>query len=278
MRKRLINGSILLLVILVLAAFQQADQVLEADMPDPCYMENTTFQGGEKLVYKVYYNWNFVWIPAGTATFTVTDEGDLWHLVVDGRTLKSYEWFYKVRDRYETYIDKATMLPVTYIRSVQEGKYRLYSRTEFDQNTFQLTNFWGDYAEDAKPTEYSVDGCMHDLVSIVYYMRNIEKEYAYKDNKVPVEIFLDKEVWSLDVHFYGKQVKRIKGAGRYNTIKFSPELISGEVFKEGDQMSIWATDDANRIPLLIESPVSVGSVKAILQDYSGLRSPFTAAF
>jgi len=276
MIRRLIKLLAVIGILMLVLAFSFPKPNVLMEVPDPCYMENTTFVDGEELVYKVYYNWNFVWIPAGFATFTVTDVGDQWHLVVVGRTMKSYEWFYKVNDRYETYIDKQTMLPVKYIRSLAEGSYRLYSRIEFDQENQKLTNWWGDYESDAKPTEYNVEPCMHDLLSIVYYMRNIDREYTTADTKVPVKIFLDKEIWNLNVRFYGSETKRIKGSGKFNAIRFSPELIVNEMFQEGDQMMIWSTDDGNRLPLLIESPVSVGSVQAFLHTYEGLRNDFEA--
>ncbi len=263
-------------VSMLILAFSFPKPKVLMEIPDPCYMENTTFVDGEELVYKAYYNWNFVWIPAGIATFTVNDVGDQWHLTVVGRTMKSYEWFYKAKHSYETFVDKQTMLPVKYIRTIEEGSYRLYSRIEFDQANQKLTNWWGDFAHDAKQTEYNVDPCMHDLLSIVYYMRNINPEYTVNNTSVPVKIFLDKEIWNLNVRFYGSEVKRIKGSGKYNSIRFSPELIIDEVFKEGDQMMIWTTDDGNRLPLLIESPVSIGSVQAFLQSYDGLRHDFEA--
>ena len=62
----------------------------------------------------------------------------------------------------------------------------------------------------------------------------------------------------------------------FKTIKFTPEVIAGQVFDEDTEMNVWVTDDQNRIPLLIESPVAVGSVKAVLKNYKGLRYDMTA--
>ena len=64
--------------------------------------------------------------------------------------------------------------------------------------------------------------------------------------------------------------------GRYRTHKFSPELIAGDVFKKGDEMTVYVSQDENKIPLLIESPVSVGSIKVVLKSYKGLKYDFTA--
>ena len=64
--------------------------------------------------------------------------------------------------------------------------------------------------------------------------------------------------------------------GKYKTLKFQPDVIAGEVFKEDAKMSVWVSDDQNRIPLLIETPVSVGSVKMVIKEYWGLKYDFTA--
>nr|MBP6540568.1 DUF3108 domain-containing protein [Saprospiraceae bacterium] len=42
----------------------------------------------------------------------------------------------------------------------------------------------------------------------------------------------------------------------------------------GNRMHVWVSNDGNKLPLLIESPLSVGSAKAVLKSYSGLRHPF----
>ena len=119
--------------------------------------------------------------------------------------------------------------------------------------------------------------CMHDILSVVYYARNIDYDNFDAGQTFPVKIFMDKEIHPLQVKYKGKEAKKkIKGQGSFNTIKFSPEVITGDVFEEGTEMNIWVSDDGNRIPLLIESPVSVGSVKAVLKSYSGLKHDLSA--
>ncbi len=244
---------------------------------EPCFMENKTFQGGEEITYKLYYNWNFVWLAAGEVTFKVNDMGGQYHVAVAGRTYKSYEWFFKVRDYYDTYIDKNSLLPTTSVRDVSEGKYKLYDEVTFDQENKKAKSLRGKTRENATMKEYDLDGCMHDMLSVIYYARNIDFDNYTEGQEFPVKIFMDKEIWPLNVKYKGKQArKKIKKKGRFDTIKFSPQVVSGRVFKEGEEMMVYVSDDKNRIPLLIESPVSVGSVKAVLKKYKGLKYDMTA--
>ena len=237
-----------------------------------CSSENSTFMDGEEVTYKLFYNWKFVWVAAGEVTFRVKDLGNQYYLSAFGRTYKSYDPFFKVRDTYECYIDKKTLLPTVAIRNVEEGKYRLYDKVTFDRKNKRAKSLRGKSKETAEVTEYPINDCIHDLLSIVYFARNIDFDNMNPGEKIPVNLFMDKETWPLSVTYRGKQEQtRIKGNGKFKTLHFSPQLIAGEYFKEGTEMNIFVSDDQNRLPLIIESPLSVGSVKAVLKDFKGLK-------
>ncbi len=245
--------------------------------PEPCYSVNTTFQNGEELTYKLYYNVNFVWVAAGEVTFSVEELSNQWHLKAVGRTYNSYDWFFKVRDYYDTYLDKNSMLPVISVRDVAEGKYKLYDKVVFDQTNHKAVSYRGDYATDAKKKDLVTSTCMHDLVSLIYYCRNLDYSAMKVGDALPLRFFIDREEFPINVKYKGKVPNvALRDMGKYNTIKFSPQVVNGRVFKDGSQVNIWASDDANKIPLMIESPLSVGSVKVVLKSYKGLRYPFQA--
>lgn len=245
--------------------------------PSYCSTENTAFQSGEEVTYQLYYNWNFVWMSAGEVTFHVSEEKNNYHVSVKGRTYPSYEWFYKVRDNYDTYIEKNTLLPTLSVRDINEGSYKLYDKVHFDQNNKLATSWRGDNAKETVKRTFKLGDCMHDMVSMIYFARNIDYSEMKKGATFPVKVFLDKDIYAIDVKYKGKESnKNIKESGKYNTILFSPNVMDGSVFKEGSAMNIWVSDDENKIPLLIESPLSVGSVKAVLKSYKGLKHPFKA--
>lgn len=282
MRKTLIKIFTAALVLAVLMAFAfpvetKEKAFLATDSTTSCSIPNTSFKDGEEIVYKLYYNWNFVWFSAGEVVFRVRDLGTMYHLSAHGSTYKSYEWFYKVRDKYDTYIDKKTLLPIVSIRDIQEGKYTLYDKISFDHQNNVATSLRGKTRQKAEETRYEIDDCMHDIISIIYYTRNLDFNGMQTGDEIPIKIFIDKEIWPLKVRYKGKEAdKRIRGQGRFNTVKFSPEVIEGYIFTKDTQMIVWASDDQNKIPLMIESPISVGSVKAVLKSYKGLRYDLSA--
>ena len=177
-----------------------------------------------------------------------------------------------IRDR-----DKKTILPTRAYKTIAEGKYRMYEKIEYQQSQNKVISTRGKTKENTKTAEYEVDNCMHDILSLIYYLRNIDIDKLDKGESVPMKIYMDREEWPLDLTFVEKiKEKKIKKLGRFDVIHLVPKVIVGDVFTEGTVMNIYASDDENRIPLLIESPVSVGSVKAVLKEYNGLKYDLTS--
>lgn len=283
MKKFLRNGLFFPFFIVVSMAFLPS-QTIDTIKSDTLKKEvlapkpSINFQAGEELVYKIYYNLNFVWIAAGEVTFKVSEDKDTeYHISATGRTYSTYEWFYKVRDQYDSYIDKNTLLPNTTIRDVNEGKYRLFSKVSYDQNAKKAFFERGDSRNNiqAKGTLETKD-LMHDVLSILYYCRTLDYDNASSGQEYPINILLDEEIYPLKYKFLGKEDKKIRDLGKWQTLKLSPRVISGNMFKEGTEMKVWASNDANKLPLMIESPVSVGSVKIVLKSWKGLKYPTTA--
>ncbi len=263
----------LAIIFLGLSAFgiQKAVKVKEIPL---CHTENNAFQADEKLVYKLYYNWQFVWIPAGEVVFRVKENESDYELSAFGKTYSSYDNFFKVRDYFYSRVDKETLLPIEFKRDIVEGKYRLFDSISFDQANYKAEAIHGKTRETAESYDFEFDECMQDMLSILYLFRNIDYTDVDKGSRIPVKLFFDKELFPLDLEFMGiEKKKKIKGMGKYRAMKFMPEVVAGEVFDENTKMSIWVSDDQNKVPLLIESPVSVGSVKAVLKKHTGLKYP-----
>lgn len=241
---------------------------------DPCASHDIVFQDGEEITYKLFYNWNFVWLSAGEVIFRVEDIGDSYHFSAVGRTFRSYEWFFKVRDRFDCYVDKDSFKPTRSSRQIQEGKHREYDDTEFDFENLVAVSEIGKTPETRETTETEINSCVHDILSCMYQVRNLEVQELPKETELPLSIYLDKKIYDLNMIYKGQEVKRVRGMGKCNTLLLEPQLIVGDVFKDDKGMKIWASDDENRIPLMIESPVSVGSVKAVLKNYQGAKYPF----
>jgi hypothetical protein len=237
---------------------------------DFCGIRNTTFNAGENITYNVFYAVAGIYVNAGTANFTVSldkvNNVICYHVVGEGRSNSSYDWIFKVRDKYETYFDTTNLQPMKFIRNVDEGGYKKNENISFNQATNTAITTAG---------VFKVPNCVQDVLSSVYYARNINFNKYKVDDKIPFDMFLDNEVFHLYIRYLGKETIKTK-YGKFRAIKFKPLLVKGTIFQGGEKMTVWVSDDANHIPIRVESPIIVGSIKIDMMQYRNLRHPLTS--
>ncbi|HMW38248.1 MAG: DUF3108 domain-containing protein [Saprospiraceae bacterium] len=242
----------------------------------PALSSDSPFLPGETIVYKVFYNWNFIWLSAGEVSFEVKDEGDVYHIEVTGKTYTSYEWFYKVRDKFHTYLDKKTLMPRLFIRDIQEGSYQHYEKIVFDYPTQKIQSFVGKSIGTAKKTELPMEDKLYDLISSLYYLRTVDRSLLKSKTRIPFKMILDNEIYKMDITSSEVSKVSVKESGNYQVIKCITQVIAGNVFRSNTSLKVNVGDDDNRLPVLIESPLSVGSVKAVLKTATNLKYPHSS--
>ena len=235
-----------------------------------CGLPNQAFQAGESITFKVYYTLAGVYIAAGEATFTVALEElggkSVYHVTGAGKNYSFLDNFFKVRDKYESYIDTATLQPLKFIRNVSEGSYRKYENVSFNKTAHTAITNSG---------VFKTPDCIQDVLSTMYYARNIDFDKMKPGDKIPFSMFLDNQVYDLYIRYVGKETIKTK-YGKFRAIKIKPLLIKGTIFEGGEKMTVWISDDANHIPVRVESPISVGSVKVDMMDFKNRRTPMNS--
>lgn len=254
-----------LLIIVLFTAFSPSQNV---DVF--CGIKNTAFKTGESVTMKVFYNAAGMYIGAGEATFTTNIERfngkTAYHCIGDGKSYPFFDNFFKVRDRYESYIDTATMLPIKFIRNVDEGGYKIYNNVSFNHTAGTAVSTNG---------VFKTPNCIQDVVSAIYYARNINFDKYKEGDKIPFDMFLDDEVFHIYIRYLGKEQVKTR-YGKFRAIKFKPLLIKGTIFEGGEKMTAWVSDDPNHLLLRVESPITVGSIKIDMYGYKNLRYPLTS--
>ena len=231
-------------------------------------IQNNAFKPGEFLKYRIHYGI----IDAGEATLEVKPElfpignRKCYHVVGLGRTRGAFDWFFKVRDRYESYFDTQAFVPWIFIRRVDEGGYKISQNVTF--NPYKKT------ATSEKGTIPVVE-YVQDLVSAYYYARTLDFTNAKEGTLFPIPAYLDDEVYPMVIKYVGKQTISTR-LGTFRCIMFRPLLQEGRVFKEQEGMTVWVTDDNNRIVVRAEAEILVGSIKMDLDGYKGLAGPLTS--
>ncbi|MGY6561083.1 MAG: DUF3108 domain-containing protein [Luteibaculaceae bacterium] len=231
-------------------------------------VENNAFKVGEKLTYRIHYGY----VDAGEAVVTLKESNRRFngrkviHAVGDGYTLGAFNWFFKVDDRYETYLDEKGIFPWLFYRRIEEGGYKKQQDYQFFQDLGKVKT--------QKDSIYSIEPGTHDMLSSFYFARTLDFTHAKVGDIFTIPSFIDDKNYPLQIKFKGREVLKTR-AGKFNTLKFVPVVQKGRIFKSEDDLQVWVTDDVNKIPLQAQAKILVGSIKVTLVDYENLVGPIS---
>ncbi len=242
----------------------------------PCHPQVRVLNPGEVVRYKIYYRWGFLWLAAGeveiTTQLTSYEGKPAYYFRGYGKTYKSYEWFYKVEDLYESWADTMYLRPFRFRRDVYEGGYTIFEDVRFDHQqrvAYSLKD------EQTIPKKFPIKPCVFDVVTAIFYVRTLDFSGMRPGDFFKITTFIDENMYELKVTYLGKQILKTRH-GTFRCIVIEPELIPGTIFKEGAKMQVWATDDSARIVLLATSPIIVGEIRAELLSWKNSRYPVRA--
>ena len=237
--------------------------------------QNYAFKGGEWLKFKMSYS-NF--LNAGFSTMevreTTNNQKEAFHILGKGKSTGIVSLFFNVKDDYQTYIYKESLLPYRFIRKIDEGGYTKDEEILFnhDKNEATVKNYKHNTVD-----KHPIGNDIQDLLSSLYFLRNQNLTNLKVGDEIELKMFIDKEVTNFKLRFLGTEVVKTK-FGKVKSLKFRPMVQAGRVFKEQESLTIWISDDENKIPLLIKASLAVGSLRADLDEFKGLAHPFNIIF
>lgn len=234
--------------------------------------EKTVFKDGEWLKYKMSYSG---FLKAGEAEISLKEKSlngkKVLHAVGKGRTTSVISWFFKVRDRYESFFDIKKGNPYKFIRDVNEGGHKIRRDIVFKNNKAHIK----DHIKNNETVEDAVN--VHDMISTFYYLRKYDTSKMKKGDEITINMFFDSSSYPFKMRYLGTEMLNTK-FGKIKTLIFRPIVKSGRVFKEQESVTVWVTADDNKIPIYIKASLAVGSLRASLDAYKGLANPFEIIF
>ena len=257
--KRLLMKRFLWIFIIAFSSFQYsfAQELTK--------ISETAFKPGEKLSYKMKYGI----FTAAEASIRVEetplkfDGKSVFHIIAEGKTAGTFDVFYKVRNRYESYVDELTLLPYFYTENRHEASYKHSDNVTFNHHTNTIK---------ANKGTYPFAGDTFDFVSAYYFTRCIDVTKLKIGEILDVQYFLEDGIHKLTITYMGKE--RVKcNLGTFDCLKFSPTIIPGRIFRKDSKLYLWVTDDHNRIPVKAHVEVVVGSLTMELTGAAGLKYP-----
>ncbi len=248
---------ILFLLTLCITAFSE-DKSKDDDLRK---IENNAFIVGEKLQYNIDYGF----ITAGIATMEIPrikriSGRDAYHVKFEVNSVSGFDWLYKVRDRYETYIDVEGLFPWRFEQHIREGNYSKDFAAFFDQRKGKAKTSKG---------EYEIPPYVNDIVSALYFTRAMDFSEMKVNDKFHMQNFYKDKVYDLDVIYHGKETVEVP-TGKYDCIVIEPLVKEGGLFKHEGDIIIWMTNDELKIPVKVRTKIIIGYVEAKLTGYEGL--------
>ena len=236
-----------------------------------CFAQIDNISSGESLTYRIHYGP----LNAGSATLTATATNfrgaPHFYVKGEGKTTGAVKAFFKVEDLYESFINAETGLPTFYVRNVKEGNYSQHFETVFNHDNQSLILTDKKNPKNGSKTVKSVKG-VQDMLSAFYYLRSKNTSELKVGTSLRLNVWIDDEMFPFQVKVTGTEEIKTK-YGRVNCLKIVPQVMSGRVFKEKEGVTMWVTNDANHIPVLIKAELAVGSVKASLDNYKNVKYP-----
>jgi hypothetical protein len=233
-------------------------------------LENTVFDRGERMDFMVYYNSRLTGnVRAGEASLEVqpttmfVNGRPTMHVVGLVNSRGVFNFFFKVENRYDTYIDNSAIAPLRFSRNIREGNYSRDEQVSFD-------HIGGKAVSNRSTTE--ILPYTQDLISSFYYARTLDISGSRPGDAFSVDFFFGDTVYVSRIVYEGREEVTTR-MGTFNTLKFKPEVLEGQVFSQPYPMTMWVSDDRNRVPILIESDLVVGNIRMELTDFSGLKHP-----
>lgn len=230
-------------------------------------LENKAFKEGEKLTFDV----NYGFVTAGIAVMEIPrikkiSGRNAYHVTFEVNSVPSFDMFYKVRDRYETYIDVEGMFPWRFEQHIREGGYTRDFSAFFDQRKGKAKTSEG---------EYEIPLYVNDIVSAFYYARTLDYSNMKVNDRIHLQNFYKDKVYDLDVKYLGKEVVEVP-AGKFECIIVEPLVKEGGLFKHEGNIIIWLTNDELKMPVKVRTKVVIGHVEAKLNKYEGLAGELKA--
>ncbi len=237
----------------------------------------SSFGKGETIKYTVHYGL----INGGEAT--VETAGSIEHVnnrpcykaTVSGRTTGSFDFFLRIRDQWRAYIDTTSILPLRAQRDIAEKNYRKKETIDFD-HLHDLADVQNHDKDHPTRTSVKVANNTLELVSGFYYLRTINFDRMRVGDVIRMPGYFDGDNFMLEVTYKGREVVETK-AGDVRTFKLVPKMPNNKLFRGENAISVYLSDDRNKIPVLFQAEMFVGTVKVDMVKYQGLKSRLNMA-
>ena len=241
------------------------------------------FQEGEYLYYRAAYRAKL--IPnteVGEVTVSTKldslDGRGVYRVIGNGRTLPFFRWFFDMNDTYNIWVDRESKKTLRFESDLKEDSYTFRSHYTYDWDAMTVDTWAQKRQETPRSKRMNLTPESKDAVSLYFSLRSVDLNSFQQGRELNLDMVLEDTIRQLKYRFIERDTIKIPRTGRFATMKFACTIGTSEEFSftDGTEFFIWITEDENKIPVMISSPVRVGEVRVYLRNYSGLKFPLSS--
>lgn len=219
------------------------------------------YQENEKL----YFNINYGVITAGEATLEVIPSHynsiPCFMFKSTARTKPFFDSVFTVRDELKSTWDTQRQISLIFEKSSREGGYRGYNvQYAFPEKSTLLHRQYSFKKNKYTEHSFALQPNAQDPLSAFYLVRSMDLKPG---DETTVMICVDKKDFPAPVKVLRRETLD-SIFGPLPCLVLEPVLTNVGVFQSTGRIFIWVTDDQYKIPLKLQSKVSIGSFKAVL--------------
>src|SRR5690625_2039697 len=132
-------------------------------------LRGQAYGDGEKIKLRIHYGWFNASYASLEVEKTNIKGTSAYHVTGKGRSTGLLHAFFKVKDKYQSWIDTETDLPIVFHRDINEGGHKKNKVITFNQDKREAEV--EDLRADTKET-YTTEPEVQDMISVFYAMRN----------------------------------------------------------------------------------------------------------
>lgn len=240
-----------------------------------CPIENHYFRAGETLSYDLYFKYGLLHTKAGYSTLTVRNDvfngTPVYKTTLLAKSTGVVNKLFTLSDTLSSYITKE-VVPIAFIKNALEGDDYTQEKATYTYNN-GIINITSKRVKNGNfkfNESITSESCIYDMVSIIYYARTLDYSNMKKGNSSEVVFLSGKKKVYMEIEYRGKETMTANNNKEYDCIILKLS-INNKAFKNKEEaMTVYITNDKNRMPVRIDSKLKIGSTRAILKSHEGL--------
>jgi hypothetical protein len=241
-----------------------------------CRVPNNAFASGEKIAYDLYFNYGIINARAGKGSLSVTEANyrgvNAYKTVMTLNTSGLAGNIYSVNDTLTSFVDK-DLRPLLFTKEAAEGKDYSVERQAYSYQNNQITiravRTWN--GEERFDETVSTGSCTYDYLSVLSYVRNIDYTGMNPGDRHFIQFISGRRLVQMYVNYLGTSSVKANNGKRYEVINLSMTIQDDAFTNQKEALNASITNDENRIPIVIDTHLKMGMVRAVLKDVSGQR-------